>query len=52
MVRIYRWIIAFLLVFFIGFGVWYVAFTINEQSSTIDGTLVLEEIEHETDSLY
>ena len=40
MIRIYRCIIAALMAAAIGFGVWYCAYTYDEQRSMKDGTLV------------
>lgn len=43
MVRIYRCIIAALMVAAIAFGIWYVVYTNSEQRSVKDGTLVYSE---------
>lgn len=44
MIRIYRCILAILMVLFIGFGVWYVTINLDEQRSNKRGTLVFEDI--------
>lgn len=43
MMRIYRVVLMIFLVMAIGFGVWYCVYSYDEQRSTKDGTLVLEE---------
>lgn len=45
MIRIYRCVIAALMVAAIGFGVWYCVYTCDERRSIEDGTLVLMEKE-------
>lgn len=53
MIRIYRCVIAALMVAAIGFGVWYCVYTYDEQRSIKDGTLVLHEVEYDAaDSIY
>ena len=52
MIRIYRCIIAALMVAAIGFGVWYCIYTYDEQRSIEDGTLVLVEKQEESRAEY
>lgn len=42
--RIYRCVLVILMVAAIGFGVWYCSYSISEQRSIKDGTLVFYEI--------
>lgn len=48
--RIYRCILVILMVAAIGFGVWYCTYSINEQRSIKDGTLVFYEFLDENET--
>lgn len=50
MIRIYRCIIAVLMIAAIGFGVWYCVYTYDEQNSIKDGTLVFGEVKEEIET--
>lgn len=48
--RLYRCILVILIVAAIGFGVWYCTYSISEQRSIKDGTLVFYEFSDESET--